>query len=355
MSRVYTAEDRERRGTEVGRRLGVPPEAVGAAVMAGAPVIAYPLLRSAPAMLLELLQSGEPLPPSAYGERIEDLPQFSNHELRAIGDFAKAEKVDVPVVAGPVTAHVRPSAYDEAVARLLNLVGVKTKNEIVPHISLSRTSIPQAMHEVGHASTPPLAPIWRFILDASRSMPGLLARGALGAAALTPPDEDTSKGRRFVYDHAPVLMAATYAPELVEEGRATAKALAGARRFGPGVGAALKELAPALATHAGAAAAPVLATALAQRLVRYLYDRAGATQKTAAAEPKMSGALKAPAAAAWHMGTYTKPKTTSPGRPGQPAQGMSAAKPPSNRAYHEDVTKSLNDPERGVRTSLVQS
>jgi hypothetical protein len=55
------------------------------------------------------------------------------------------------------------------------------------------------------------------------------------------------------------------------------------------------------------------------------------------------------------MGAYAKPHTTVPRRPGQPAQGMPAAKPPSNRAYHQDITKSINDPARGVRMSLAQS
>jgi hypothetical protein len=306
-------------------------------------------------MLLQVLQSGDPLPAESHGQPIEALPQFSKKELGAIGDLARAQKIDVPIVAGPVTAHVRPSAYDETIGRLLEVIGVETRNEVVPHITLARTSVPQAMHEIGHASTPPLAPVWRFFVDASRSMPGLLARGALGALALTPPDVDTSDRRRWAYQHAPALMAATYAPQLLEEGRATMKALEGARRFGPGVGAALKELAPALGTHVGAAAAPVLATVLAQRLVKYLYDRAGDTRKTAAAEPKMSGALRAPAASAWHMGAYPKPKATPPRRLGQPAQGMPAAKPPSNRAYHQDVTKSMNDPAHGVRVSLMQS
>jgi hypothetical protein len=346
--------DRAARAARIRKQLGVPAEVAGGAVLAGAPVLGYPLLRAAPALLLEALQSGEPLPAELHGEPIASAPQFSRKALRAIGEFAKAERVDVPIVAGPVTAHVRPSAYDETIGRLLKLVGVETHNDVVPHIALARSSVPQAMHEIGHASPPPLAPVWRLLVDASRAMPGLLARGAIGAAALTPPDDNTSGGRRFVYEHAPALMASTFLPELVEEGRATAKAIAGARRFGPGASAALKELGPAFATHFGAAAAPVLATALAQRLVQYLYDRAGERRKTAAAEPKMSGALKAPAAAAWHLGAYAKPKTTTPRRPGAPAQPMPTTKPPSNRAYHQDVTKSMNDPARGSRLSVPQ-
>jgi hypothetical protein len=86
-----------------------------------------------------------------------------------------------------------------------------------------------------------------------------------------------------------------------------------------------------------------------------LYAPGGVAQKLAAADPKMSGLLKTPATSAWHMGAYPKPKTTAPRRPGQAAEGMPTTKPPSNRAYHQDVTKSLNDPARGVRLSLPQS
>jgi hypothetical protein len=69
--------------------------------------------------------------------------------------------------------------------------------------------------------------------------------------------------------------------------------------------------------------------------------------------PRASGILRAPAASAWHMGAFPKPKTTPPGRPGAPARGMPAPKPPSNRAFHEDVMKSMVDPARGSRVSLA--
>lgn len=72
----------------------------------------------------------------------------------------------------------------------------------------------------------------------------------------------------------------------------------------------------------------------------------------APAAPKASGALRAPIASAWHLGGYPKPKTTPPGHPGQAAHGMAAAKPPSNRAFHEDMDKSLNDPTRGARLGV---
>ena len=73
------------------------------------------------------------------------------------------------------------------------------------------------------------------------------------------------------------------------------------------------------------------------------------------AEPKMSGNLKATTEAAWHTGSYTKPKTTQPSRPGQKAKSMPTPKPPSLHAYHKDVVQQLNDPSHGVRVSLPRT
>lgn len=95
-----------------------------------------------------------------------------------------------------------------------------------------------------------------------------------------------------------------------------------------------------------------LTTPLAQRLVDYLCDHTAENDKRAAAEPRLSGQLKATAGSAWHLGAYPKPKTTPPNAAGRPARSMPAAKPPSNRAYHADVTKSMVDPARGTRLGL---
>jgi hypothetical protein len=64
----------------------------------------------------------------------------------------------------------------------------------------------------------------------------------------------------------------------------------------------------------------------------------------------MSGNLRSATTSAWRMGKYTQPKTT---KPNQEAKTMPTAKPPSNRAYHQDILKSINDPAHGVRASLV--
>lgn len=87
-------------------------------------------------------------------------------------------------------------------------------------------------------------------------------------------------------------------------------------------------------------------------LVRRIVE---ATEKRAAgsvAEPRASGVLRASVASAWEMGRYPKPKTTAPDREGQPARTMATAKPPANRAFNEDMMKSLADPARGARVSL---
>jgi len=336
-----SAADRDERARHIRKRLGVRPMVLGGAVLAGARELSVPLLQRAPGLLLELLSSGKPLDPSTWGKPVDELSEFSRQELKAIRGFAEAEGVHVPMVSGPMTMYMPPPRFDFG-----------TLKDVVPHIAVSRTSVPQAMHEIGHASKRHLVPALDLLAHAGRSWPGTLARGAIGIAALTASRDDQPDG--FVARHAPALMAATYAPGILEEARATANALRGARRFGPGVGAAAKELVPAFATYVGEAGGSVLATVLAQRLMKYLFAPRGDAEKRAS-EPKMSGALRAPASAAWHMGGYPKPKTTPPGPAGQAARGMPAAKPPSNRAFHQDMTKSLADPARGARAGVPTS
>ena len=84
----------------------------------------------------------------------------------------------------------------------------------------------------------------------------------------------------------------------------------------------------------------------AERLASFLKE---------AADPKMSGNLKQTADAAWHMGSYTKPKTTPMSRPGQKARSMPTPKPPSLHSYHKDVVQQMNDPSHGVRVSLPRT
>lgn len=90
--------------------------------------------------------------------------------------------------------------------------------------------------------------------------------------------------------------------------------------------------------------------AIARQLVALMEKQAAGS----VAQPKACGMLRALAASAWHMGAYVKPKTTPPGRDGQPARAMLEAKPPSNRAFHADETKSMADPARGARVGTLR-
>jgi hypothetical protein len=67
-------------------------------------------------------------------------------------------------------------------------------------------------------------------------------------------------------------------------------------------------------------------------------------------EVQAPGALRTPASAAWRMGvSVPKPKTTSPGGTGSKAKEMPTARPPSKKAYWQDVVESINNPKRGFR------
>lgn len=255
------------------------PTAAKAVAFVG-PTVLENLLPVAPYLLWKHFGSGAPIPTADYGKPVADVGAFTLDELRRIGDFARAKKVDVPVRASAFSRFMPPSPMAKAMRRLSEklvatmpeLKEVKGLNlsaeHFEPHIELSTTSIPVAMHEIGHATTPLLGQTWRGFVDSRNLL--ALARPVIAVKALLPPDDDASETRKFVYNHAPALMAATSLPTLLEEGRASLHALRGAREFGPGVVKTLKELVPAYGTYVAGAAAPALAIALAQRLATHL-------------------------------------------------------------------------------------
>lgn len=257
------------------RRTQSAPAAAKALALLG-PAALRPLLAAGPYRLFRHFESGQRLPTVQYGEPIAESSTFTADELRRVGDFARAQKVNVPIRAGAHSAHLPDSPLTRGLRKIV--AKAETQPEVAPfraalepHIELSSTSVPVAMHEIGHATRPTLGQAWRGFVD-SRNLLGL-ARPFIALKALTPPDEDSSATKKFVYNHAPALMAATSLPTLLEEGRASMHALRGAREFGPGVAQALKELVPAYGTYVGAAAAPALAVALAQRLAKHLSER----------------------------------------------------------------------------------
>jgi hypothetical protein len=345
---------------------GLPPALVGAAVYQGVPIVMRSAFNSIPHGLAMLTMSGEPIRES-YGTPLGDLAGFTRHEVHAIQDFAKQQGVTMPIVAGAAGGEGGEMIDKLGPLRklLARISGDVAEEDVIPHIALSTSSVPHALHEIGHASSIAGSDQLRRVFQGlgktlgQSSAIGSILRAALAGSVLAPPNEDSSKTRQFVYDHAPELVGATMVPELLEEGRASVKALQGAASHGPGVAKTLLELAPAFGTYAAAAAAPVFATVLARRIVAALEARRQNEAKTAAAEQgnevKAPGALRADASSAWQIGMNPpKPKTIGPtSRIGTNPGGSATAKPPSKTSYFKDQLDSLNSPQRGSRLATT--
>ena len=315
-----------------------------------------------------------PIIREATGTELADIATFSRNEILDMTEFAAKSGVTAKILASPgnggtthgywpgshsleqVLDRVRPGS-SEALAKGIGLAGPLGQEQIV----IGRASVPLLMHEIGHAApimgSPRLRDTFGFLAaKASRSLPMQVGRGALMANALTVPGKDESGVRGFARDHAALMIGSTYVPELVEEARATIHALRGAAEYGPGVARVAKVLLPAFGGYAVAAATPVIATILAQRVMQAFRDRDGRPVKTAASaapakQVNSSGALRSSASAAWHMGgAAPRPKTSPPGK----AKSMPTARPPSNRSYHADAVKSIANPSRGFRDAKPQ-
>jgi len=366
------------RDKEVKKSLGVSPAFVGAAAYEGLPRIMSPVLRSAPLGLGELLASGKTITSDA-DTPLRKITEFTRAEVKAIQNFAAESGVKAPIVAGldPEMRKLKSGyfyggeSYGGKLSRIAQ--GLLGKKDIPApaksHIGLATTSVPQAFHEIGHASNIRGSRTARNIAHElgghlSDGMAGKAIRYGLAGQVLAPPGEDSSDARKTLYNYAPALVGATYIPELAEELRASSRAVRGARKHGVGALKALAELVPAFGTYAGHAAGPVLATLLAKKIVQALHAKREAQQeKTSAAKvksesaPKASGILRSTANAAWKVGGETppKPKSIKPNTHelGDPAKTRMAAKPPSNKAYHKDMLESLYNPSRGFRQSVA--
>lgn len=360
------------REKELKKELGVSPAFAAAAAFEGMPLLTRHIFSDAPHGLANFLASGKGITAEA-GTPLSAIAEFTRKEVKAIQRFADQSGVKVPIVAGidpdlrgaKVGYFADPDMPSEKLKQIIaRLFGGGQKGEkTIAHVGLGRSSVPHALHEIGHAS-PVLGShrARRVLQDAGhlmgRGMPGTVTRYGLLGNVLAPPDEETSAARRFAYDYAPLLAGATYLPELAEEARASGRAIAGARRHGLGTLKTVKELAPAFATYAGAAAVPVLATLIAKRLVKALHERGSEKEAAAKAgtEVKAPGLLRNGASAAWHIGGRTppKPKSIKPNsRLDATARGRSQSKPPSNREYHKDLLKSLYNPQRGFRIAKI--
>lgn len=347
----------------------VEPALAGAAVYQGLPIIAGPVLSDLPHTLATLVASGNKID-APMGTPLSRIAEFTRAEVDAIKGFARQQGVTIPIVAGGPGGEGAMMVDNAGPLRklLLRITGELPAGtpDVVPHIALNQASVPHALHEIGHASpiagSDRLRRIFQGLGKAigQGSMTGNVLRAAIAGNVFAPPDENASGVRRFVYDQAPALVGATMVPELLEEGRASLKALRGARQFGPGIGRTLLELVPAYGTYVAGAAAPVLATILAKRIVQALRKRnasptAAPEEKNASAAPgaevKAPGVLRASAASAWKIGENPpKPKTIGPNSNiGSSAAGRAPAKPPSKTAYYKDMLDTLYNPQRGSR------
>jgi hypothetical protein len=369
------------RDRKVKKSLGISPALVGAAAYEGLPRMLSPMLSGIPHGLSDLLASGKTI--SSEGDTpLRKITEFTRAEVKAIQNFAAESGVKAPIVTGldPDLRKLKSGyfyggeSFGGKLSRLAQgLIGKKDIPVAAKsHIGLATTSMPQAFHEIGHASDIKGSRTARNIVHElgghlGDGMAGTALRYGIAGQVLAPPDEESSGLRQAVYKYAPALVGATYVPELAEELRASTRAVRGARKHGVGALKALAELAPAFGTYAGHAAAPVLATILAKKIVQALHAKREAEgreqEKTSAAKvksesaPKASGILRSTANSAWQVGGKTppKPKSIKPNTHelGDPAKTRMAAKPPSNKAYHKDMLESLYNPSRGFRQSVV--
>jgi hypothetical protein len=307
------------------------------------------------------------------GTPLEEIAEFTRGEVDDLIAFAASKGVHVPIMSAPNTYFSRGAplakrildkidpSVSPGVANKLRELGVAGGLE--PHIGLSRASVPSAMHEIGHATpllgSRTLRDVWQGIATVMGSKIGDPARALLAINALSEKKDGESEARAFARENAASLMAASFAPELIEEARATGHALAGARKFGPGVIATAREMLPALGTYAAHAAGPVAGVLLAQRIMSALRERGEEKRAapTAGKEVQTPGILRSPASSAWRMGVSApkpksiKPNTSSTAR----AKETPKAKPPSKTAFYSDVVKSLNNPQRGFRQAKPES
>lgn len=339
--------------------LGFSPEAAGLAASAGHTALTEGLLGTPLVGLSQLLQGGKDISEHA-GTPISWLSEFSGQEARAIKDFAKAQGVKIPMIAAPSSYYMPESMLGKQLTKWF------PKLEVAPaHIGLASTALPTAFHEIGHASpvagSNRLRDIWHAIAGTLGHSPvGQGLRLGLIANLAAPIDEETSKARRFAADYAPHLIGATLVPTIAEEARASAKAIAASKKYGPGVLGAVKNLLPAFGTHLVGAAAPVMAAIMTKKLVDVLRkaEEQKILEKESAAMPgtevKAPGALRLPASSAWNIGAApAKPKTVQPSaaRTNQ-AKSVTKANPPSKRSYYRDLITSLHNPQRGFRLAV---
>jgi len=317
------------------------------------------------------------------GFPIEKTRELRKKDLDILSRFAKKHSVTAPILTPLLGNRTGNSYYFDP-----KIIFNRKVRSIPEHIGLGRASVPIALHELGHGSPILKSVKLRRGLHTLATGAGLgsgagtLVRTLLIGAALMGPGDKEDGIRKQIYENAPVITAATLAPQLAEEARASIKALGGASRSGIRMWEIAKVLGPAFGSYLVGAAFPILATALAKHLgKRHPHkakdDSVSKLEKTGAKSlrppkkitvppsprkkippPKrvaMSGALRASASSAWKMdASKPKPKTIPPtDRIGLVARHRATAKPPSKRAFYRDMIKSLHNPQRGFRATVI--
>jgi len=362
--------------TEAG--LDIPPAIPSIAAML-ATLHAGKLVRRASGRAMQRSVAGAPAMVATAGTPLDRIAAFTSKEVQDLNAFAASKRVTAPIMAAGPPLH--GNAYYKPESKLLKALvrgNPDAEREMIAalrsrgiaggldeHIGLGINSVPVAMHEIGHATpifgSTRLRNAVQTLAGVSRSPIGGAARMLMMANALSAQKDEESSLRTYTRDNAPALIAASAAPYVFEEARANTHALLGARKYGPGVGAAARQLLPAFGTYVAAAAAPVLATIAAQKLMEYLRARGQAQQEkqaapTAGKEVQAPGILRASASAAWRTGlSAPKPKSTKPSTgPGQRAKDIPTARPPGKTGFFSDMVKTLNNPQRGFRLAKLQ-
>ena len=272
------------------------------------------------------------------------------------GYHFKPDEYDIPLL-----SHSRMAGDANKVRREMMRTGVRVPMKTgptsrtffnPPGIMVDSPNLPTIFHEIGHAHVPVLGKIWQEGAALSRSRGADLLRGGLLLGALSEPADDTGM-HAFVNKHAPVMMALSFMPGLLEEGRASLGALKGLKAVGYPAAKGLKSLGTALGTYLAMPVAATAATAIGRDALNW-HRKPGEKTATAGvpATPKMSGQLRlSTTQASMAPIGQLKPKTTTP-KPG-PSQGtfrgIPTAKPPSLSKYYRDATQSMV-PGRGART-----
>jgi hypothetical protein len=367
-------KERAERNKKYEERYGIAPVTLGSLAYLGTPVYLSPLQMIANT-LEEGARSGVAIE-SAPGTKLKNIAEFTDDEVKQIAAFAKRQGVKVPILAahphfqGNAYFQSKPSLMERVIRRFAKPEDVAKLDKALPpkpHIGLGQSSVPTALHEIGHATSLPGGAATNAISREMRRTifhPHMQTIGSalLAANLLSRPDEDSSEVRQFAYEHAPALTAAMQVPGLAEEARASYHAIRGARDVGVSTGQVIKELAPAFGTYVAKAAIPVLAIMLAKKVMEALHRQgeeiqqaeeaapAEEKQAMAGAEVKAPGLLRNAASAAWRMGSSApKAKTTVPGGPAARARSNPVAKPPSKNAFYRDMLESLYNPQRGAR------